>query len=51
MILEVLSGEKPVTDAIEQAKISRGHYYQLEERALKVDGRYSDEVHMVRLLR
>src|SRR6266436_8947231 len=35
MILEVLSGQKPVTDAIEQAKISRGHYYQLEERALK----------------
>lgn len=35
MILEVLSGEKPVTDAIEQAKISRGHYYQLEEKALK----------------
>ena len=35
MVLEVLSGEKPVTDAIEQAQISRGHYYQLEERALK----------------
>src|SRR2546427_9634092 len=35
MILEVLSGQKPVTDAIEEAEISRGHYYQLEERALK----------------
>lgn len=35
MILSVLSGETPVTDAIEQAQISRGHYYQLEERALK----------------
>lgn len=35
MLLEVLSGQKPVTDAIEEAQISRGHYYQLEERALK----------------
>ncbi len=35
MILSVLSGEKPVTDAIVEAKISRGHYYQLEERALE----------------
>jgi hypothetical protein len=35
MILSVLSGEKPVTDAIGEAKISRGHYYQLEERALE----------------
>lgn len=35
MILSVLSGETPVTDAIEQAQISRGHYYQLEERALQ----------------
>jgi len=35
MILEVLSGQKPVTDAIEEAQISSGHYYQLEERALK----------------
>jgi hypothetical protein len=34
MILNVLSGETPVTDAITQAQISRGHYYQLEERAL-----------------
>src|SRR5947209_15438816 len=35
MILSVLSGEKPVTDAIGEAKISRGHYYQLEEKALE----------------
>jgi hypothetical protein len=35
MILSVLSGEKPVTDAISEAQISRGHYYELEERALK----------------
>jgi hypothetical protein len=35
MILSVLSGETPVTDAIEKAQISRGHYYQLEERALQ----------------
>jgi hypothetical protein len=35
MLLEVLSGQKPVTDAIAEAQISRGHYYQLEERALK----------------
>src|SRR6266571_229020 len=35
MILSVLSGEKPVTEAITEAQISRGHYYQLEERALK----------------
>lgn len=35
MVLSVLSGEKPVTDAIEEAKISRGHYYELEDRALK----------------
>src|SRR3954465_10584305 len=34
MVLSVLSGEKPVTDAIGEAKISRGHYYQLEEKAL-----------------
>ena len=34
-VLSVLSGQTPVTDAIEQAQISRGHYYQLEERALK----------------
>lgn len=34
-VLSVLSGETPVTDAIERAKISRGTYYQLETRALK----------------
>ena len=34
MVLSVLSGETPVTDAIGQAKISRGTYYQMETRAL-----------------
>ena len=34
MVLSVLSGEKPVTDAIHQAKIARGTYYQMETRAL-----------------
>lgn len=34
MLLSVLSGEKPVTDAIQEARISRGTYYQLENRAL-----------------
>lgn len=34
MVLSVLSGESPVTEAIAQANISRGTYYQLEERAL-----------------
>jgi hypothetical protein len=34
MLLNVLSGEKPVTDAITEAGISRGTYYQLETRAL-----------------
>jgi hypothetical protein len=34
MVLSVLSGETPVSDAIAQAKISRGTYYQLETRAL-----------------
>lgn len=34
MVLSVLSGEKPVTDAIHQAKVSRGTYYQMETRAL-----------------
>ena len=34
MVLSVLSGEKPVTEAIEAAGISRGTYYQLETRAL-----------------
>jgi hypothetical protein len=35
MVLSVLSGETPVTEAIAQARISRGTYYQLEARALK----------------
>jgi hypothetical protein len=35
MVLSVLSGERPVTDAIEQAKISRATYYQMETWALK----------------
>jgi hypothetical protein len=34
LVLSVLSGEKPVTDAIVAAKISRGTYYQMEARAL-----------------
>ena len=34
MVLSVLSGETPVTDAIEQAKIARATYYKLESRAL-----------------
>jgi hypothetical protein len=34
MVLSVFSGEKPVTDAITEAGISRGTYYQLETRAL-----------------
>jgi hypothetical protein len=35
MVLAVLSGETPVTDAIASSGISRQLYYQLEERALK----------------
>jgi hypothetical protein len=35
MVLAVLSGEMPVTDAIASSSISRQLYYQLEERALK----------------
>lgn len=35
MVLEVLSGAKPVTDAIESGQMSRGTYYKLEERALE----------------
>lgn len=35
MVLSVLSGETPVTDAIASSNISRQTYYQLEERALK----------------
>lgn len=34
LVLSVLSGEKPVTSAIEDAGISRGFYYQLETKAL-----------------
>jgi hypothetical protein len=34
MVLSVLSGETPVTDAIAAAGISRAAYYQLETRAL-----------------
>lgn len=35
LVLSVLSGETPVSDAIEEARISRGTYYQLEARALQ----------------
>jgi len=35
MVLSVLSGEKPVSDAIAEAKLSRGTYYHLEERAMQ----------------
>jgi hypothetical protein len=35
LVLSVLSGEKAVTDAIGEAKISRGTYYQFETRALQ----------------
>lgn len=35
LVLAVLSGELPVTDAIESTGVSRQLYYQLEERALK----------------
>ena len=35
MVLSVLSGEKPVTEAILEAKISRNTYYKLETRALQ----------------
>ena len=34
LVLSVISGEKPVTTAIEEAEISRGFYYQLETKAL-----------------
>jgi hypothetical protein len=34
MVLSVLSGEKTVSDAIAEHKISRGTYYQMETRAL-----------------
>jgi hypothetical protein len=35
LILSVLSGERPVTDVIEEGQISRPMYYQLEEKALR----------------
>jgi hypothetical protein len=35
LVLRVLSGETPVTDAIAEAQISRQLYYLLEERALR----------------
>jgi hypothetical protein len=35
LVLSVLSGERPVSDVIEEANISRPMYYQLEERALR----------------
>lgn len=34
LVLSVLSGEKPVTDAIAESGMSRNTYYQMEERAL-----------------
>jgi hypothetical protein len=34
MVLNVLSGEMPVTDAIREAGLTRARYYQLETRAL-----------------
>ncbi len=34
LVLSVLSGEMPVTDAVQAAGMSRGRYYQLETRAL-----------------
>lgn len=34
LVLSVLSGEKPVTSAIQEAGISRGFYYQLETKAI-----------------
>src|SRR5438105_3934232 len=35
MVLSVLSGETPVSDAIAQAKISRQTYYHMETKALR----------------
>jgi hypothetical protein len=35
LVLSVLSGEQPVTDAIEETGVSRQLYYQLEEKALR----------------
>lgn len=35
LVLSVLSGERAVTDVLEEAQISRGTYYNMEERALR----------------
>ncbi len=35
LVLDVLSGQTPVTEAIQAGKLSRGTYYQLETRALQ----------------
>jgi hypothetical protein len=35
MILSVLSGERPVSDVLEEQGISRGTYYNFEQRALE----------------
>lgn len=35
MILSVLSGERPVSDVLEEQGISRGTYYNMEQRALE----------------
>jgi hypothetical protein len=35
MLLSALSGERPVTDVVEQLQISRQTYYQLEDRAIR----------------
>lgn len=35
MLLTVLSGERPVSEVIAELAISRGTYYQLEDRALR----------------
>ena len=35
LVLEVLSGARPVTDAIVESGVSRQTYYKLEERALR----------------
>ena len=35
MLLSALSGERPVTDVVEQLQISRQTYYQLEDKAIR----------------
>ena len=35
LVLRVMSGDVPVTDAIEEVGMSRATYYKLEERALR----------------